>query len=381
MNALISRISGSVSISVLLAILVAGLWPFNFFPKNQVGWLADRDGVHFHGQGIITGPVIDQKQWHKMFPDRAITIEIRLRPELETAAAPCIVTLFDGKTPDLFTVRQWRSHIVVWSRAENPADRKRNAPFQEIGYRDALPKGQEVFVAIASDRSGTAIYLNDQPAKAFPRRSLLADTPSGDTRLILANSPSGESFWTGDLTGLAVYNRVLRPEEVSRDYEAWLRNDSFAIRQQAGLVALYPFYERQGETVRNMANPDETLNMPDVFEPAERKILSSSESYFRSNQSFVQDFAVNLIGFVPAGFFFSALLVRSKRKTGAAFLIAVIAGAGLSLFIELAQAWLPTRNSSLADVLCNTTGTVLGAAGFRIFHRDNQKSDSHAIRS
>lgn len=368
MNSLVSKFAGIISLAVLLAILVAGLWPFNFFPKNQVEWLPDRDGVRFHGQGIVTGPFIDQKQWQRLFQERAITLEIRLRPELETSSSPCIVTLYDGKSPDLLTLRQWRSHLVIWSRADDSADRKRGVQFQEIGLRDALPKGQDAFIAIASDRSGTAVYVNGGPPKAYPRRSLLAATPAGDMRLILGNSPSGESFWTGDITGLAVYNRVLAPEEATRDYEAWQRNDSFAIRQQAGLVALYPFYERQGETIRNVANPDETLNMPDLFKPVQRRMLEWPGQEFRWNLPSLQDVAVNILGFIPAGVLFSAFLLKTfPKKRLTVFLVAVLLGTGLSLLIELAQAWLPTRDSSLADVACNAVGTVFGSAVFQVF--------------
>ena len=369
LNSLVNGFPGTICLAVLLSILIAGLWPFNFFPKNNVAWLPDRDGVRFHGQGIVTGPVIDQKQWQRLFQEGAITIEIRLRPELETAGSPCILTLFDGKMPELFTIRQWRSHLVVWSRPDDPADRKKGMTFQEIGYRDALPKGQDVFLVIASDRSGTAIYVNGGPAKAYPRRSLLAAAPASDARLILGNSPSGEGYWTGDITGLAVYNRALPPEEATRDYEAWLRNDSFAIRQQAGLVALYPFYERQGETIRNAANPDEALTMPDMFRPLQRRTLEPPSPDLRLNQSFFQDVAVNILGFIPAGFFFAALLLKAfpKRRL-AVCLAAVLIGTGLSVLIELAQGWLPTRDSSLIDVACNTAGTILGAAGFKILN-------------
>ena len=370
MNSLVSKFAGIISLAVLLAILVAGLWPFNFFPKNQVDWLPDRDGVRFHGQGIVTGPFIDQKQWQRLFQERAITLEIRLRPELETSSSPCIVTLYDGKSPDLLTLRQWRSHLVIWSRADDSADRKRGVQFQEIGLRDALPKGQDAFIAIASDRSGTAVYVNGGPPKAYPRRSLLAATPAGDMRLILGNSPSGESFWTGDITGLAVYNRVLAPEEATRDYEAWQRNDSFAIRQQAGLVALYPFYERQGEMVRNAANPDEALSMPDMFRPLQRRTLEPPAPDLRLNQSFYQDVAVNILGFIPAGLFFSAFLGKATRKRKAVvYLIALLLGVGLSLLIEISQAWLPMRDSSLVDVACNAAGTVLGIVIFQVFKR------------
>jgi len=39
----------------------------------------------------------------------------------------------------------------------------------------------------------------------------------------------------------------------------------------------------------------------------------------------------------------------------------VLAGAALSLLIELIQVWLPGRVSSATDVLCNAAGTLAGA--------------------
>lgn len=370
LNSLVNGFPGIISLAVLLAILVAGLWPFNFFPKNEVAWLTDRDGVRFHGQGIISGPLLDQEKWQAQFKDRAITVEIRVRPETETASAPGIVTLFDGKMPEVFAIRQWRSHLVAWSRPDDPADRKRGMPFQEIGHREAFPKDREVLIAIASDRSGSALYMNGNLVRSYPRRSLLAADITGDPHLILGNSPGGESQWTGDITGLAVYSRALTPDEVSRDFQLWMQNDAFSIKQQGGLVALYPFYERKGEMIRNVANPDEALTMPETFKPIQRKILLSHWHEIRWNVSLFQDVSVNILGFIPAGFFFAAYLLRDKKRNKpAVYLTVALLGAGLSLLIELTQAWLPTRDSSLIDVACNATGTILGILLYHALRR------------
>ncbi len=370
----------AICLAVLLAILVAGLWPFNFLPKNKVEWLPDRDGVRFHGQGIISGSVLDQKRWQRMFQGRAITIEIRVRPAMETTSAPGIVTLFDGRTPEIFAIRQWRSHLVVWSRADDPADRKRDVPYQEIGHREAFPKDQEVFIAIASDRSGTALYINGQPVRNYPRRSLLAADLSGNPLLILGNSPDGGNQWTGDIMGIVIYSRVLKPDEVFRDFQFWLQNDTFSIKQQSGLVALYPFYERKGEMIRNVANPDEALTMSETFKPVQRKVLLSPWHEIRWNLPLFQDVSINILGFIPAGFFFAACLLRKPgRKRLNVYVTVVLLGTGLSLLIELTQAWLPARDSSLADVVCNSAGTMLGIAGYWIWKRKDSGRERNAV--
>ena len=44
---------------------------------------------------------------------------------------------------------------------------------------------------------------------------------------------------------------------------------------------------------------------------------------------------------------------------------ALLLGAGISLFIELLQVYLPTRDSSLTDVITNVLGTYIGARLFQ----------------
>ncbi len=359
------RLLIAVCVTVLLIILVAGFWPFNFFPKNKVTWLQDRDGVRFYGQSMIISADSGQKQQSSPFYNKSISLELWLRPALETGNAPSILTLYDGKSPDLLAIKQWRSHLVSRSRVNNPAARKRGKAYQEIGFLNILPKGRDTFITITVGSEGTILYCNGQLIKTYPRHRLLPADPQGNVRLILGNSPSGESYWTGDMMGLAFFNRPLTPEEVFRHYQSWVGNDYFSIKRESGLISLYPFYERKGEMINNIANPDEMLIIPEIFKPLQREILSVPWREINWNWSFAQDVTINLLGFIPFGFFFVAFLLKfAGGKRLPAFMLTAILGIAISLLIEMSQAYLPTRDSSLVDVAMNSAGTILGVVLF-----------------
>ena len=133
---------------------------------------------------------------------------------------------------------------------------------------------------------------------------------------------------------------------------------------------MYPFNERKGTTVHNEINANDTLTIPERFKPVQRKILSPFLPEYKWNLSSVQDITTNILGFIPFGFFFSALLLKITRlKRLPVYLIIAILGTGLSFAIELTQAYLPTRDSSLTDVVMNSAGTILGVAIFQSLYK------------
>jgi VanZ family protein len=72
------------------------------------------------------------------------------------------------------------------------------------------------------------------------------------------------------------------------------------------------------------------------------------------------DSALNVLGYLPYGFLCVLALYPRQRGLGA-FGIAVASAALLSLSLEAAQSYLPTRDASKLDVLCNLAGTAFGA--------------------
>ena len=71
---------------------------------------------------------------------------------------------------------------------------------------------------------------------------------------------------------------------------------------------------------------------------------------------------LNLIGFIPFGFILAATLIKfGGTFEKHYFLITVLFCFTVSLIIEVLQAWMPSRSSSMPDLIFNTLGALIGA--------------------
>ncbi|MFH2045198.1 MAG: VanZ family protein [Pseudomonadota bacterium] len=367
-----------ICLAVVLAIILAGLWPFNFFPENKVKWLQNNNGVSFSGQGLILSHGCLQKANESLFSDRAISVELWVKPLNEPGNLPSIFNLYDGKLPGVITVGQWRSHLIVRCRTNDPALFKRSEPYRERGLNNALLKNRDVFITIVSDKKESAVYINGMQAKSYSGFSMLSEYDDEPLCIIIGNSPTGNSFWKGEFMGLAIYNKTLAPEQISANYQSWVEGDYALMKQNTGLVCLYPFDEKKESTIHNYAESGYPLIIPEIFKPVQKVFLEPVRSQDVWKISYIKDVAINLIGFIPFGIFVSALLIKTKKyRFKIIFFTVVIAGFSLSMSIELTQAYLPTRFSQLSDLVLNTFGTAIGVFIFNLIYR---LADKNSIR-
>lgn len=94
------------------------------------------------------------------------------------------------------------------------------------------------------------------------------------------------------------------------------------------------------------------------------------------------DFVSNVLLFVPIGLFGAAALDATWTRAPALNAVAVIAAAFvLSLGLELAQACIVWRTSSVVDVLAETCGAALGCLWWRAssVHIDDAAAAAHAL--
>jgi VanZ family protein len=220
-----------------------------------------------------------------------------------------------------------------------------------------LQKDVKRSIVVRSDTDGLTLFVDGTPVKTRPGVDFfLLSGRQEPGWMILGNSPSGENPWRGDLLSLSFYPIALSPREI----ESRVRTP----------VIHYDFSEGSGAACRGGADPRHNLSIPSVFRAPAKEVLVTPWRIQEYNRSFWKDVFVNILGFIPFGFAVYAWLRKDGvRKDTSVMVIAVLLGAGISLFIERLQVYLPTRASSLTDVLNNILGTYVGARLFRTTQR------------
>ena len=205
------------------------------------------------------------------------------------------------------------------------------------------------------------MYLDGLYKKTFPRFALLSGEKEHSGLLVLGNSPDGHNAWYGDLLSFTVYDRVLENEEISLHYKNLFRLGDVIALQYMDPVIYYRFAEREGTISRNQGDSRYNLQIPKIFHVLQKKFLVYPRDNFRFNLSFFKDVAINILGFIPFGYFFFALRGEKYMPPGMpSYVVVLLMGCVISLTIELLQAYLPLRDSSLTDMICNIIGTALG---------------------
>ena len=113
------------------------------------------------------------------------------------------------------TLIQWKSTFIAQGRIQNRYPER----YPKVGVQDALLKGVKRLFTITSGLEGTKIYIDGKLTGNYPKFNLLSEIEGNIGQLILGNSSTGNQYWTGNLLGLAIYNRSLTEEQVLKSFE------------------------------------------------------------------------------------------------------------------------------------------------------------------
>jgi VanZ family protein len=339
---------------VLLGILVAGLWPFHT-PRNEVSWLSQTNGILLGKHGSIVSAGFFKARASQA--DNSCSLEIWLKPSRVDSGGMILAFYRPERRIVPFALRQFRGGLVVEHNLTKRFDRK-----MEMYIGDVFNIHKPVLVTITSGNAGTVVYVDGAFVKRAQSYAISNQDLTG--RLVVGNAASTNYHWSGQLKGIAVYDRELSAAEVSQSFLDWMKNRQLDSVTSQDLVARYLFDEGNGSVVHNRADSATDLLIPERFFVLNEQFLERPWDEFRPRWSYWKDNAINIVGFIPLGFFFYAYFSQLRRiKHPVALPIAL--GFAVSLTIEVLQAFLPTRDSGITDLFTNTLGTATGVMMFR----------------
>lgn len=303
---------------LLLVYLIAGLYPFAWVaPTYTVNNSASRapDGVlRFAAPGIALGalsPVWLENAITKKSLALQLEVQIRTTPPLRTTRIFALSGEGSGRN---FVVDQQGGDLVVRVRK---APRAAN---QSLAHRVhgvfAAPGAKRIVIHFTASR--LTVSVNDSEVYSVALENDPFMQWSTDCRVALGNSLRFNRPWLGEIQKAEVH---VPDEKV--DYVA-----AGMVQMPASLTL-----QRPGSRMR--------------LAPFARKDLNRDDAI---------DWAINLAGFMPLGFWI--VYLRRPRRS---LLVATLACAALSLGIENLQCYLAGRSSSIDDLLLNTLGGALGA--------------------
>lgn len=334
---------------------VAGLRPFNFLPKNNVHWLGVEDGIVVDGYGQANG--IGSMRGLGSGTSREFSVELFVasfkgrRKSIES-----ILSIVNQRKGESFAIEIWTVDLVIAGWFHDTGSRK--TFFDRLFCGQVFDTTHDHFVTVTSGDQGVTVYVDGISERSYPRLTLVPENFDG--KLLLGQPAEGHQDWRGAIKGLALFDKAISRDRVVADFAFWKQGRADEIRSDAPNSAIYPFHERRGRMIKNEGTTGGILQIPELVIPARPVVLKIPTTRDLENWS---DVILNLVGLVPLGFLLLVYLRKTRSYTATrAVLTTVFIGFVTSLSIELLQVYLPSRDSSLLDVIMNTSGVLIGAS-------------------
>jgi len=349
-----------IGINLLMFFLIVyfGLFFRGFSLSNNVSWMKDQEGLRFGYYGMAyTNTLFPAGE--NNYKQGGLSIELAIRADnFRSNRFKILLSIHGGVDSEQLVLGQWRSALIVM----NGDDYDGSLRTPRITVLDAFQENQNTFINIISGKDGTRVYVNGELRQSSARLNLEIPNKISDAVMVLGNSPYGRHSWSGNIYGLAIYERLLSEEKTSYHYNQWLKSHVFSFPRDIQPKVFYAFDDNDGRRAFDSGPNEHHLKIPSRMKILKKEILVAPWNEERLDWPLVQDMVINLVGFIVPGFFFFALLVNFNGwlKTHA-FLVTVGTCFMVSLNIEMIQVWIPSRSSQSLDLIMNTMGGMIGA--------------------
>lgn len=348
---------------IFVITLFYGLRGKDFHFLNDVRWMKNEAGIRFGSYGIVYALIDNDQIKNTISKIETFSFEIAIKPEkFDLPGFNVILSLHDGQDSNQLIIGQWKSSIIVMNGDDYSRKRKTKRIEADI-FSDPQKK---LFLTVTTGSEGTKLFFDGRLIET--KSNLILKIPKGNMiSIALGNSVYGQNPWRGDIYGLAFYANRLETETIENHFKDWSKNQIIPLAEDKKPFLFLTFNEREGTEIIDHISAIQKLNIPTSFHILKKRFFSPPWQDFEANRKLFIDLTVNLVGFVPLGFILYALLIESggvfHKK---AILFSIVLCFLISLSIEIAQAWIPSRSSQMLDLMFNTTGAIIGAIFYKI---------------
>jgi VanZ family protein len=327
----------------ICSLFVVGLWPMNFRQHNS----AALD----HHNGLTVSPPSTTYSQHppqKLLNMKKFTIRIDMTSDFPASKGFGSIVLYGLDYHHMnFLVGQWRSGIELRIESDGHA---RTISF---GKKDVFKNGKQSIFAIVYDLNKFVLYHNGNKIATRRTGPLTFCRWNRSYPLVIGSDAKGHSAWKGTIHSIEIFDRALP--------ECEIQNTPVRTRESSPLVC-YSFANNNGTTIKDCGTGSPaTLIIPQHFVPYVRAVLELPVKEWNKFPHNLLDIIINLIGFVPLGFFLSMFMIHQNVTFRRSLLVSIACGFAISFAIEISQAFLSSRSSSMVDLLNNTLGSATGA--------------------
>lgn len=316
------------------------LWPFNFKRNNGITSTIE-GGFHFESPAIVYLSQVPAKMSElKKF---SIIMEVKPDTTLEDAGGAIFGYCIDHINQN-FLMAQGGSRIIFFMNV--------NGVSHLINAEGFFEENSPIWITITYDGNKITFLKNGLVKKVVAIGDWDFSRWNSSYLFTFGNSGDGMLPWSGTIISFDIFDSVITMSD--RQQLKTLRN------QIPPLISLsaYPENVKLDRERGDISTP--SLIIPAMFKPPGKDLLFSLLHFPERRTINETDLFLNFLLFVPFGFLLRLLLKKYFSRYSFIIVVTIVAGMFFSISIESLQSYLPTRYTSVMDVLSNTSGTIAG---------------------
>ncbi len=339
------RLIPTISWATIAITVYFGLNPFNFLSSNDVNLNLEDSTLDFNLSHLVQDNSDQQgfayaEDTILLESEQTVSFSFEITPLKIPSGLGTICSLFDEHRTEILQIAQWKEHLVIRSR--------RNAPngtrdYKEIGLKEGLPIGRSTQLIISSSTNGLQLFADAKLVLTQPDFSLIKIPSPQSAQLVIGNNSFATQPWIGKLKSLEVHQGSINPSTLAQD-------PIFYVRAQNAIT-------------HDNSNSDGFI-IPKYPIPLKLGWLSPFNINSLKTPNLRGDIIINILGMIPIGLCSLFRFRTHFRSWIGALVLATATCFLISLSIESLQIFLPSRDSSSLDLVCNTIGGLLSAPIF-----------------